>query len=163
MIIAARRYGLRELMPMLAMNEGIWEGSYRHFDRAGTLVDQHQVRSVCRIPDVDPYPYYQTNYYSWHDGRADQREFPAWFSDGRLVWSNDLLSGWVLKTSNSRASHTTLFCWRRTDLPEMYAIESVRFSARGTFRSRLWRWYHRGILVQRTAVRETKVSQSWQH
>ena len=154
-------YGLRTRMPTIALNEGIWKGSYRHFNAGGDLIDEHYVRSICRIPDVDPYPYYQTNFYYWDDGRIDQREYPAWFINGRLFLSNDVLCGWVLDSIDDGARHTLMLHWRRTDTPEVYAFELVEIFGGGESRRHHWHWYHGRNLVQRTVAYQTKISHQW--
>ena len=56
-------------MPLLASNEGVWEGWYRYYDAAtGQLTDQHRSRLLCRIVDDPKFTYYQTNQYFWEDG-----------------------------------------------------------------------------------------------
>ncbi len=46
---------MRELlareMPALFAHEGLWDGTYRHVDADGTLIDQHRMRTRCEFPD----------------------------------------------------------------------------------------------------------------
>ena len=43
---------IREAMPLLAANGGVWHGVYRHYDSAtGKLTDEHLSRLICRIKD----------------------------------------------------------------------------------------------------------------
>ena len=43
---------IKENMPLLARNEGVWEGWYRYYDAiAGKLIDEHRSRLICRIPE----------------------------------------------------------------------------------------------------------------
>ena len=79
---------LKKIMPLLARHEGVWEGTYRFYDRAGTLIDEHESRLVCRFPETG-HPYHQTNYYHWADGKRDTRDFPAMVENGRLKWDNE--------------------------------------------------------------------------
>jgi len=68
---------LKELMPVLARHEGVWEGIYRHYDKDGNKTDEHKSRLICRFPTDGPHLYHQTNYYTWDDGRTETRDFPA--------------------------------------------------------------------------------------
>jgi hypothetical protein len=87
---------IRAEYPLLADNEGVWEGIYRYYDAAtGKLTDQHLSRLICRLTDDPRYTYHQTNYYFWADGRTETREFPAWYENGRIWWDNDLIKGWA--------------------------------------------------------------------
>jgi hypothetical protein len=87
---------VRAAMPLLADNEGVWEGTYRYYDAAtGKLVDEHSSRLICRLTAEGEFPYHQTNYYYWADGRSEIRDFPAWYADGRIWWDNDLIKGWA--------------------------------------------------------------------
>ena len=86
---------IREAMPLLARHEGVWEGTYSYFNAANEKVDEHASRLLCRFPDEGPYPYHQTNHYTWADGRTEVREFPAEYRDGRVWWDNELIKGWA--------------------------------------------------------------------
>ena len=64
---------LRAAMPLLARNEGVWEGYYRYYDAAGNKIDEHKSRLLCRIRDDRDY--HQTNLYRWADGARETRDF----------------------------------------------------------------------------------------
>jgi hypothetical protein len=87
--------GIREDMPLLARHEGVWEGEYVYYNAAGDMVDRHHSRLLCRFPDDGPYPYHQTNFYTWADGRTEVRDFPASYRDKRVWWDNELIKGWA--------------------------------------------------------------------
>ena len=42
---------LKTEMPTLARHEGIWEGTYRHYDKDGNKTDEHHSRLICRFPE----------------------------------------------------------------------------------------------------------------
>jgi hypothetical protein len=46
---------LRETMPIIYSNEGVWEGWYRYFDIDGNKIDEHRSRLLCRFPDENTY------------------------------------------------------------------------------------------------------------
>ena len=64
--------GIREAMPRLASNEGVWEGVYRYYDaKTGAMIDEHKSRLFCRLIGPPGHEeYHQTNYYYWDDGRS---------------------------------------------------------------------------------------------
>ena len=74
---------LKRLMPILARNEGVWDGWYRYYDAEGNKIDEHRSRLVCRFFSAGPYPYHQTNHYTWSDGRTEVRDFPATYREKR--------------------------------------------------------------------------------
>ena len=82
-------------MPRLARHEGVWDGHYRHFDAEGKLVDVHASRLLCRFPKDGPYPYHQTNLYTWDDGKKEVREYQCPYEDGSkvLIFLNELIDG----------------------------------------------------------------------
>lgn len=147
---------LRTAMPVLARHEGIWEGSYRHYDAAGLLIDEHRSRLICRFPEDGPYPYHQTNIYQWADGRSETRDFPAIYRDGRLWWDNPLISGWAAEVALDDFHRSLMLCWVRKDLPGTYLYEMIQISDCGRYRSRVWQWIEDGRLKMRTLIDETR-------
>lgn len=108
------RIAIREAMPLLARGEGVWEGWYRYYDAAsGDLIDAHRSRLICRLPDDGPHDYHQTNHYFWPDGRAEIREFPADYRDGRIWWDNDLIKGWAAAMQPDDLHRSTCLNWVR--------------------------------------------------
>ena len=43
---------LKEKMPIISSNEGVWEGWYRYYDIDGNKIDEHRSRLLCRFPWV---------------------------------------------------------------------------------------------------------------
>lgn len=148
----------REVVPAIARHEGVWEGVYRYYDAAGRQVDEHESRLICRFPTSGPWPYHQTNHYTWADGRTETREFPATIEDGRLVWGGGLIEGWAASVPLDEFGRTVMLYWVRRDDPEMYLYEMIQLSDCGRYRSRVWQWFRGGRLVARTLIDETKVS-----
>ena len=109
---------LKEQMPTLARHEGVWEGTYRHYDADGNKVDEHHSKLICRFPD-DGHPYHQTNYYTWEDGKTETRDFPATVKDGRLRWDNELIQGWAADVQLDDFGRSTMLNWTRTGEPEL--------------------------------------------
>jgi len=122
--------GVREAMPLLVDNIGVWEGWYRYYDaKTGLLTDQHRSRLICRLVNEDGVDhYYQTNHYFWEDGRHEIREFPAIYKDGRVWWDNDLIKGWAAQMLPDDFSRSTCLNWTRKSDPDMYLYEMIQNS-----------------------------------
>jgi hypothetical protein len=145
-------------MPILARNEGVWEGVYRYYDPEGVKVDEHASRLVCRFPQGGPYQYHQTNHYTWADGRTEVREFPAIYRDKRIWFDNELIDGWASEVTEDLLQRTVMLNWVRKGETDLYLYEMIQISDCGKLRSRVWHWYKAGQLVQRTLIDEKKVS-----
>ena len=143
---------IRQSMPLLASQEGVWEGWYRYYDAAGEKIDEHRSRLVCRLREDGPVPYHQTNHYTWADGRTEVREFPATFRDGRLWFDNDLITGWAAEDPLDEHGRTILLHWVRKG-----EVSDCR-----RYRTRVWQWIRGGKIRMRTLIDEQKVSTSWE-
>jgi hypothetical protein len=152
---------LRDQLPVLARHEGVWEGLYRYCDAHGEKTDEHHSRLVCRFPASGPFPYHQTNYYTWPDGRQEVRDFPASLVDGRLRWDNELINGWAADVHLDAFGRTTMLYWVRKDAPDIYLYEMIHLSDCGQHRSRVWQRFRDGRLLGRTLINERKLSDDW--
>lgn len=146
----------RAEVPLIARHEGVWEGVYRYYDPEGNKVDEHRSRLECRFPDSGPYPYHQTNHYTWADGRTETREFPATIENGKLVW-HGLIDGWCAEVPLDGFGRTLMLYWTRKDEPDVYLYEMIQLSDCGRYRSRVWQWFRDGRLTGRTLIDEEKV------
>jgi hypothetical protein len=154
--------GIREDMPLLARHEGVWEGVYRYYNAEGQLTDEHRSQLLCRILDDGPYPYHQTNYYLWDDGRVDVRDFPATYRDKRVWWDNELIKGWAAEEPLDEKKRTVVLHWERQGDPGLYLYEMIQISDDGQSRCRTWHWIRDGRLETRTAIEERFVTRDWQ-
>jgi hypothetical protein len=157
------RNQIKQAMPLLARNEGVWEGWYRYYDTAtGKLTDQHRSRLICRLGD-DVADYHQTNYYYWEDGRLEVREFPAWYENGRIHWDNDLIKGWAAAMQPDDYNRSTCLNWTRTNEPGLYLYEMIQLSDDGKNRARTWQWFKDGKCFQRTLIDEVFITPDWRN
>jgi hypothetical protein len=152
---------IREDMPLLARHEGVWDGVYSYFNDKDELIDQHKSRLICRFTDDGPYPYHQTNHYTWDDGRTEVRDFPAEYRDKRVWWNNDLIVGWAAEVGLDEYSRTVMLYWQRTGDPSLYLYEMIQIADDGQSRCRTWHWIRNGKLETRTAIQETLVTKDW--
>jgi hypothetical protein len=153
--------GIREDMPLLARHEGVWDGTYTYYNAAGEKIDEHKSRLLCRFPDGGEYPYHQTNYYRWDDGRAEVRDFPASYADKRVWWDNELIKGWAAEVPLDDRHRTVMLYWQRQGDPELYLYEMIQISDDGQSRCRTWHWIRSGQLETRTAIQERLVTRDW--
>ncbi len=153
---------LKQAMPILAAQEGVWDGWYRYYDAEGKQIDAHRSRLVCRMLEDGDVPYHQTNHYTWEDGRTEVRQFPATYRDGRLWFDNELISGWAAEVGLDDYHRTLMLNWVRKGEPDTYLYEMIQVSDCGKYRTRVWQWIHGGQTRMRTLIDEHKVSDSWQ-
>lgn len=149
---------IKTAMPLLAKHEGVWDGSYRHYDADGNKVDEHRSRLVCRFPEHGEVPYHQTNHYTWDDGRTEVRDFPAVYRDGRVWFDNELIAGWAAEVGLDEFNRTVMLYWQRKGEPDLYLYEMIQLSDDGRSRSRVWQWIKAGRIHMRTLIDEEKVS-----
>jgi len=153
---------LKRHLPLLSRHEGIWDGWYRYYGPDGAKIDEHRSRLVCRFPQRGPYPYHQTNHYSWEDGKREVREFPAHYSYGRLTFDNELIPGWAAEEPLDDFHRSVMLYWQRKGEPDLELYEMIQLSDCGQYRHRVWHWYKAGRIAQRTLIDETFVSRNWQ-
>jgi len=153
---------IKTAMPLLARNEGVWEGWYRYYDQQGNKVDEHRSKLICRFPASGPYPYHQTNHYTWSDGKREVRDFPATFRDGRVWFENELIHGWAAEVPLDEHHRTVMLYWRRKGEPDTYLYEMIQVSDCGRYRQRVWQWIRDGRCVLRTLIDEQKLTDNWQ-
>jgi hypothetical protein len=151
----------RALTPHFARHEGVWRGVYRYFDADARQIDEHRSVLVCRFPAKGGFGYFQTNYYTWADGRTETRHFPADIRDSRLIWRGDLIEGWAAEVSLDAFGRTSMLHWTRRHEPGIYVYEMIHLSDCAQYRSRVWQWFHDGRLIKRTLIDEQKVSDDW--
>jgi hypothetical protein len=155
-----RMSAIKSGMPLLAKHEGVWEGNYRYYDADGNLFDQHKSKLICRFPDDGPFPYFQSNHYTWADGRTESRDFPATYKDGRIYWDNELITGWAAEIGVDEHQRTIMLHWVRKGEPGTYLYEMINTSDDGRSRSRVWQWLENGKIKMRTLIDEVKTSDS---
>jgi hypothetical protein len=152
---------IKQGMPLLAKHEGVWEGFYRYYDAEGKMFDEHRSRLICRFPENGEFPYYQSNHYTWADGRTESRDFPATYKDGRIYWDNELITGWAAEVGIDEYQRTIMLHWVRKGEPGTYLYEMINTSDDGRSRSRVWQWLENGKIKMRTLIDEVKTSDSW--
>ena len=149
---------LKQKIPLIARNEGVWEGYYRHYDAGGHKIDEHKSRLICRFPSDDDY--HQTNHYFWADGRTEIRDFPSRVEQNKLVFYTEI-DGWAAEVPLDEHGRTIMLHWKRKGDGELYFYEMIQISDCGRYRARVWQRFRQGRLVQRTLIDEQRVSDDW--
>jgi hypothetical protein len=145
--------GIREDMPVLARHEGEWDGTYVHVDRSGAVVDRHRAQLTCRFPADGEHAYWQTNRYTWDDGRTEVIEFPASYRDRRIWFDTERITG----SAGEIDDKTVVLHWVYRSDPGTYLYELILLSDDGRHRSRVWQWIEGGQCVKRTLIDEVRV------
>ena len=148
-------------MPLLARQEGIWEGVYRCYDYHGKQVDEHASKLTCRLTPGSDFDYHQSNEYRWADGRTETREFKGRYRDGRLWFEDGPIDGWAAEDALDRDHLTMLLQWRRKDEPSTRFYEMIQVDDACRQRSRVWQWIRDGRIFLRTLIDEHKVADDW--
>lgn len=149
----SNRTALMQVMPAMFDHEGHWDGTYRHFDTHGKLIDQHRTTTWCELPDSGPWSYVQHNVLTWDDGRKADYEFGGKLSGDRLLWDTDRFTGYGWQSHES----TILLKLDRKDAPDSYYIEMINLAPDRQSRMRTWQWFHNGKPWKRSLCDEWKV------
>lgn len=149
---------IKDDFPLLARNEGVWEGYYRYYNIDGEKIDEHKSRLLCRIPDDNSY--HQTNLYRWVDGKTETRDFPTRIEGSKLVFYTEI-EGWAAAVDLDENNRTMMLHWVRKNEPGLYLYEMIQVNDEDTKRARVWQWFKDGGLIQRTIIDEIRVSTDW--
>lgn len=143
---------LRTAMPLMIAHAGEWDGTYRHVDADGTLLDEHRARTVCSFPDKDDEHYIQHSRFSWADGRREEYRFAGTFRGGLLRWDTERFSGIGWETHGA-----LMLRLDRRDVPGAYYVEMIVLGEDGRTRARTWQWFRDGRPWKRTLCDEVRV------
>ena len=139
-------------MPVMARHEGNWIGNYVHVDTSGEILDQHKSEISCNFPESGSYPYFQTNTYTWKNGKVEKIDFPGIYKDNRVWFDNERIKGSVWEIDR----RSLILTWTRKDIPTSYLYEMIHLSDDNNFRTRTWHWFKEDKCFQKTLIHETK-------
>ncbi len=145
---------VREEMPLLARHEGQWVGTYTFIDTAGNIIDKHASRLTCSFPTEGEFPYFQTNSYTWEDGRTEAIEFPASYKDGKLWFDTERINGYCWEVDD----HCIVLRWTYVADPTVSLYELIHLDDSGDNRTRTWHWLKNGMCFQRTLIDEKRAT-----
>lgn len=160
---------LKTKLPVMARNEGVWEGMYRRYGPDGQLMTEFNSRVVMRFrtgaPDEEMY--HQTNIYRFADGKGQVIESTGWFDGERLNFGSDRdISGWAADDLTDPNGQTCLlYMIVNSATPQLakgtFCYELVQLSACGRYRARAAQYVQDGKIVMRTMIDEELVTQDW--
>ena len=156
-------------MPVTARHQGIWRGTYRRYNTAGDLFDQHESEVSMWLRDDPSEPeYFQTNRYH-HEGKdLSFIETYGAFKNGRLTFISDRIEGWGVDMSPAQDPHqrsSMLHITYKEDTgvykARSYMYELVQISDCGMYRTRVAQFLEpNGQIMMRTQIDETKVAET---
>ena len=144
---------IREEMPILVRHEGQWAGTYITVDAEGKILDQHQSLLTCTFPEGQSHPYFQTNRYTWANGKVEEYQFPGAYRDKSLWFDTERIEGRAWEADE----HIVILKFSYKEIPDAYVYEMIHISACNNHRGRTWHWFKKGELYQRTLIKEERV------
>lgn len=139
-------------LPLIALNEGRWEGTYRFVRPNGELVDRYDFVIDVSLSRDNARAYCQDSHYTWPDGRKQSLLFEAAYSDRQLTWDSGRIHGRLWEISDDTIYLTFGF----NDAPHLRCHEMIQVSADGRQRGRTWLWYDGDELTQYTLIEECR-------
>ncbi len=160
---------LKAKLPILARNEGVWDGMYRRYGPDGVLMGEFASRVIMRFREDAPEKemYHQTNLYRFPNGQNQVIESTGWFDGERLHFGSDRdISGWAADDSTDvHGNSCLLYMAVHTATPQLakgtICYELVNLSSCGTYRARAAQYTLDGRLVMRTLIDERCVTREW--
>lgn len=147
---------IREGLPLVASNEGVWEGTYSFISPKGWINDRYDFRIVLTMSDDNAHAYRQESHYTWADGRTQDLVFEAVYvpETNRLAWDDGRIAGelWELG-DNSFYLHFGF-----SAMPGVECYEMVQMFESGAKRGRTWLWYRDGELYQYVLIDERRTA-----
>jgi hypothetical protein len=147
---------LRSNMPVIAANEGEWQGTYTFVTPAGAVNDCYDFRIRLTISDDNAHAYRQESHYTWADGRTEDRVFEAAYdpASNRLAWDTGRIAGTLWEIDDT----TFYLRFGFAQMPGVECHEMGQMFAGGARRGRTWLWYRDGALFQYVLIDERRTA-----
>ena len=143
-----------EGLPLIALNEGRWDGTYRVVKPDGTLVERYDFRIRVSLSRDNDRAYRQDSYYTFPDGSKSAIVFSAAYGNGQLRWDDERIFGRLWEISE----HTIYLTFGFHQMPDTVCHEMIQIQPNGIDRGRTWLWYVDGKLDRYTLIDERRVS-----
>jgi len=140
-------------LPLIALNEGRWEGSYTLVRPNGERLDQYDFTIDVTLSRDNARAYRQDSAYRWPDGRTGAINFEAAYHNRQLVWDDGRIYGRLWSISEDTLYLTFGF----HAAPGTVCHEMIQTFEGGRQRGRTWLWYEDGRLDRYTLVDERRV------
>lgn len=147
---------LRENMSLVASNEGVWEGTYSFISPRGWINDRYEFKIILTIYDDPNRSYRQESYYTWADGKTEERVFEAGydFEENQMIWDDGRIAGHLWEIDETSFHLRFGF----SAMPDVQCFETVQMFAGGAKRGRTWLWYRNGELYQYVLIDERRTA-----
>ena len=143
---------IKDEMPLLVRHEGDWVGTYTIIDNDGKILDKYDSHLTCQFPEDEDYPYFQTNRYTWADGKYEEYQFPGIYRDQKLWFDTERIEGHAWEADDS----IIILNFRYKDLADVNLYEMIHLSPCNKHRTRTWHWFKNGEIYQRTLIKEER-------
>jgi hypothetical protein len=141
-------------LPLIALNEGRWDGTYRIVRPNGELIEQYDFRIRVSLSADNARAYRQDSHYRWPDGRTSAIVFEAAYADSQLTWDNGRINGRLWEIS----ADTIYLTFGFNEQPDVVCHEMIQTAADGQERGRAWLWYRGDVLDRYTLIDEQRVA-----
>ncbi|MEQ8508989.1 MAG: DUF3598 family protein [Rhodospirillaceae bacterium] len=147
---------LRENMSLVASNEGVWEGTYSFISPRGWINDRYDFKIILTIYDDPNRSYRQESYYTWADGKTEERVFEAGYDleENQMTWDDGRIAGHLWEIDETSFHLRFGF----SAMPDVQCFETVQMFDGGAKRGRTWLWYRNGELYQYVLIDERRTA-----
>ncbi|MEN0046227.1 MAG: DUF3598 family protein [Bacteroidota bacterium] len=130
---------------------GVWEGTYKRLAANGSVMFEHSSRLTLRL---DGNKWYQTNYYTFENGREEFHNFgEAIFNEkGIMVFDNPRIYGEAWE-----GDRNIMLNWTYKDQPGSQLYEMITSLGDG-HRMRVWQFSQNGVFQGLMMIEERKVA-----
>ena len=143
---------IKDEMPVLFRHEGDWVGIYTTVDNDGNVLDKNESHLTCEFPEDGEYPYFQTNRYTWADGKYQEYKFPGMYRDKKLWFNTERIDGHAWEADDS----IIILYFSYKDIANAYIYEMIHISPDNNHRARTWHWFKDNEIYQRTLIKEER-------
>ena len=138
--------------------QGVWKGSFRRYDAAGTLTETLPSEIHIRFSTDGKSTYQQTNSLTLSNGTVQKIESTGVW-DGRVLrFTNARIDGWFAEVEADPTGLNGVLFVAYKDGSGMTMSEIITVSADGNSRVRAAQFTTGGKLVRRTLIEETRTS-----
>ena len=111
-------------MTLVASNKGVWEGTYSFISPAGWVSDRYGFRIVLSIFGDPALSCRQESFYTWPDGRTEDRVFDAGYDAAvnQMVWDDGRIAGRLWEMDGTKFNLRFGF----GTMPDLECFEMVR-------------------------------------
>jgi hypothetical protein len=140
-------------MSVLVRHEGDWIGTYTLVDLQGNILDRYQSHLTCEFPSDGAFSYYQTNRYTWPDGKKEEHKFPGIYRDKVLWFDTERIDGKAWEADDA----TIILYFSYKGMPGSYLYEMIQISPCNNYRARTWHWFKDNQIDRRTLIQEERM------